>query len=95
MMALGFSGFLAAAAEPPLMLFLEPGVHDPGAAKSIAIKVYRNVRTAGTDAVAVLRDCLDDYRSSLPEETMRFQIGLAVKEASDLAFVPEAFRGMR
>jgi SpoVK/Ycf46/Vps4 family AAA+-type ATPase len=80
---------------PADLLPLIPELVTPGAAESIAIKVFRTVRTAGTDAVAALRDCLDEYQNPVPEETMRFQIGLAVKEASDLAFVPEAFRGMR
>jgi len=83
---------------PADLLPLIPALVTPGAAESIAIKVYRQVRTAGKegmDAVAALRDCLDEYQTPVPEETMNFQIGLAVKEASDLAFVPEAFRGYR
>lgn len=80
---------------PADLLALIPELVTPGAAESIAIKVYRAVRTAGTDAVAALRDCLDEYQNPVPGETMRFQIGLAVQEASDLAFVPEVFRGMR
>ncbi len=83
---------------PPDLLPLVPSYVTPGAAESIAIKVYREVRTAGEeglDAVAALRDCLDEYQNPVPEETMRFQIGLAAREASDLAFVPESFRSYR
>ena len=47
---------------------------------------------AVADAIAALRDCLDEYQNPIPEKTMMFQIGLAVKEASDLAFVPPAYR---
>jgi hypothetical protein len=67
----------------------------PGAAEAIAIKVYRHVRTAGDpapDAVTALAESLKDYQNPVPPEVMRFQIGLAVAEASDLAFVPEEFR---
>ncbi len=81
---------------PPDLLPLVPDYVTPGAAESIAIKVYREVRTAGEagkEALAALYDCLDEYQNPVPEETMRFQIGLAVREASDLAFVPEVFRG--
>jgi len=55
------------------------------------------VRTSpgATDALAALRNCLDEYQNPVPEEVMRFQIGLAVREASDLAFVPEVYRGYR
>ncbi len=83
---------------PPDLLALIPEYVTPGAAESIAIKVYREVRTAGAeggDALDALRDCLDEYQNPIPEETMRFQIGLAVREASDLAFVPETFRSFR
>lgn len=83
---------------PAELVSLIPPHVTPGAAESIAIKVYRGVRTAGAgegDAVSALRDCLDEYQNPVPEETMRFQIGLAAREASDLAFVPEVFRGYR
>ena len=64
----------------------------PGAAESIAIKVYRLVKTKGLNAVEALRDCLDEYQNPIPTDVMEFQIDLAVREASDLDFVPEAFR---
>lgn len=80
---------------PPDLVALIPSLITPGAAESISIKVYREVRTTGSDAAAALRNCLDEYQSPVPEETMRFQIGLAVREASDLSFVPAVFREMR
>jgi hypothetical protein len=39
-----------------------------------------------------LKDVLTDYQSPVPLDVMEFQIGLAVREASDLDFVPAAFR---
>jgi hypothetical protein len=36
--------------------------------------------------------CLADYQNPVPLETLKFQIALAVTEASDLEFVPPRFR---
>lgn len=80
---------------PPELLPLIPSMITPGAAESIAVKVYRQVRTASVSPVEGLRDCLDEYQNPVPGEVMSFQIGLAVREASDLSFVPEAFRSYR
>jgi hypothetical protein len=54
--------------------------------------VYRQVKTDGIGPVEALRDCLDEYQNPVPEDVMDFQIGLAVREASDLDFVPDDFR---
>jgi len=77
---------------PADLLGLIPTHVTPGAAEALAIKVYRQVKIDGAEALAALRDCLDEYQNPIPEKTMLFQIGLAVKEASDLAFVPPAYR---
>jgi len=77
---------------PQEILPLVPALVTPGAAESIAIKVYRLVKTEGVDAIEGLRDCLDQYQNPIPEEIMDFQIEIAVREASDLDFVPEQFR---
>ncbi len=77
---------------PPDIIGLVPSLITPGAAESIAVKVYRQVRTSGVSPVAALKGCLDDYQNPVSQEVMDFQIGLAVKEASDLAFVPDEFR---
>jgi hypothetical protein len=69
---------------PPLMT--------PGAAETLAVKVYRLSKTRGLDAKAALEACLADYQNPVPREVLEFQIGLAVREASDIAFVPAAFR---
>jgi hypothetical protein len=69
---------------PPLMT--------PGAAETLAVKVYRLSRTRGLDAKAALDACLADYQNPVPREVLDFQIGLAVREASDIEFVPPAFR---
>lgn len=77
---------------PPELAGIVPALVTPGAAESLAIKVYRQVKTQSMDALSALYDCLEDYQNPVPEDVMRFQIGLAVREASDLDFVPEAFR---
>lgn len=64
----------------------------PGAAESLAIKVYRQSRTKGLNPEEALRDCLAEYQNPVPRDIMEFQIGLAAGEASDLSFVPDIFR---
>jgi hypothetical protein len=69
---------------PPLMT--------PGAAETLAVKVYRVSKTRGLDAKSALEACLADYQNPVPREVLEFQIGLAVRETSDVEFVPPAFR---
>jgi len=79
-----------AAVEPII-----PKLLTPGAAESIAVKVYRSVRVDGLSPVDALRDTLDGYQNPVPADVMEFQIALAAREASDGDFVPEAFRHLR
>jgi len=74
---------------------LIPKLLTPGAAESIAVKVYRSVRTEGLSPVDALRDTLDLYQPPVPADVMDFQIALAAREASDGDFVPEMFRHLR
>jgi len=74
---------------------LEPSVPlllTPGAAETLAVKIYRQVRTSKLSAAEALRACLTDYQNPVPLDTLEFQIRLAASEASDLEFVPPAFR---
>jgi len=71
----------------PLPLLLTPG-----AAEAIAVKAYRLVRTAGLAPAAALARCLEGYQSPVPRDVMEQQMRIAVREATDLAFVPEPFR---
>lgn len=64
----------------------------PGAAEALAVKVYRLVRTSNLPLDQVLPASLRDYQNPIPPDVMRFQINLAVAEASDLEFVPALFR---
>ena len=72
-----------------------PKLLTPGAAESIAVKLYRAVRTEGLSPVDALRDTLDQYQPPVPPDVMDFQISLAAREASDGEFVPEMFRHLR
>jgi hypothetical protein len=76
-----------ASLEPLIPLLLTPG-----AAETLAVKIYRLVRTSGASPLEAVRACLTDYQNPVPPETMEFQIRLAVREASDLEFVPTDFR---
>ncbi|HEY8901728.1 MAG TPA: ATP-binding protein [Chthoniobacterales bacterium] len=64
----------------------------PGAAEALALKLYRQVHAGGETLEAALATSLADYQPPVAEEIMKFQIGLAVAEATDAAFVPEVFR---
>src|ERR1051325_9018682 len=74
---------------------LIPPLLTPGAAESIAVKLYRSVRAEGLAPLDALRDTLDGYQTPVPADAMQFQILLAAREASDGDFVPEAFRHLR
>jgi SpoVK/Ycf46/Vps4 family AAA+-type ATPase len=71
---------------------LIPSLLTPGAAETLAVKIYRFVRTANTTPVEAVRASLTDYQNPVPLETLEYQIRLAVNEASDLEFVPAVFR---
>ena len=64
----------------------------PGAAEAIAMKAYRLSRTGPLDAIKAVEACLTGYQAPVPEDVMRFQMQLAIREATDLAFVPEPLR---
>jgi len=69
-----------------------PVLLTPGSAETLAVKIYRIARTENKSATAALRAALSDYQNPVPLDAMQFQISLAVKEASDLEFVPAVFR---
>jgi len=75
------------ALEPSMPLLLTPG-----AAEALAVKIYRQVRTASCTPMEALRTSLVDYQNPVPFDTLEFQIRVAVSEASDLEFVPPDFR---
>lgn len=72
---------------------LVPLLLTPGAAEALAVKVYRLVKVGKMDAATALSECLADYQNPVPAEVLEFQIQLAMREASDLDFIPAALRG--
>ncbi|WP_068828968.1 AAA family ATPase [Pseudomonas sp. BMS12] len=66
----------------------------PGAAEALAVKVYRQVRTAKQSALAALKQCLLGYQPPVSAQVLRFQMAIAIREATDAAFVPESLRAL-
>lgn len=69
-----------------------PTLLTPGAAEALAVKAYRLSRTEGLAPAAALARCLDGWQSPVPADVMAWQLRVAIREASDLAFVPPALR---
>ena len=69
-----------------------PVLLTPGSAETLAVKIYRIVRTENKSPAEALRALVTDYQNPVPLDALQFQIELAVKEASDLEFVPNIFR---
>jgi hypothetical protein len=63
----------------------------PGAAEALVVKAYRHSRTQNVDAATALESCLRGYQNPVPADVLEYQMRLAIREATDLAFVPQAF----
>jgi hypothetical protein len=63
----------------------------PGAAEALVVKAYRRVRTETLEPRAALEACLVGYQNPVPADVLAFQMRIAIREATDLAFVPPAF----
>jgi len=72
-----------------------PELLTPGAAEALSVKIYRTTRTQAMSALDAVRHALTDYQNPVAKEILDFQIGLAVREATDIEFVPALFRSMR
>jgi hypothetical protein len=64
----------------------------PGAAEALVVKAYRHSRTQGVSGGAALEASLAGYQNPVPPDVLEFQMRIAVREATDLNFVPPAFR---
>lgn len=71
-----------------------PTLVTPGAAEALVVKAYRHSRTQHSNAADALRACLVDYQNPVPADVMEFQMRIAIREATDLAFVPAQFRSL-
>ncbi|MCX7047140.1 MAG: hypothetical protein NTX50_16840 [Candidatus Sumerlaeota bacterium] len=59
------------------------------------VKICRISRVQSKPPLDALRECLEDYQAPVSLQVMKAQIQLAIQEASDLEFVPPAFRNMK
>jgi len=64
----------------------------PAAAETIAVKVYRLVRTRDITPLEALEQCLTDYRAPVASAIIEAQIRLAMDEATDPGLIPAYFR---
>jgi hypothetical protein len=71
-----------------------PTLLTPGAAEALVVKAYRHARTESTSDAAALAASLVDYQNPVPADVLEFQMRIAIREATDLAFVPPQFRSM-
>jgi hypothetical protein len=72
-------------AQVPLLL-------TPGAAEALVVKAYRQSRTQNVAPLEAMQQCLVGYQNPVPADVMEFQMRIAVREATDLAFVPPSLR---
>lgn len=68
-----------------------PQLLTPGAAEALVVKTYRMVRTEGVAAEVALLRCLASYQNPVPHDVLELQMRLAIREATDLSFVPQGF----
>jgi len=66
----------------------------PGAAEVLALKLYRSIHAGGNTMEKALAQALEGYQPPVSREIMEFQIRIALAEATDAAFIPEAFRSL-
>jgi hypothetical protein len=71
-----------------------PTLLTPGAAEALVVKAYRQSRTQNVDGTTAFAACLEGYQNPVPLDVLHFQMRIAIREATDLAFVPAAFRAL-
>jgi SpoVK/Ycf46/Vps4 family AAA+-type ATPase len=71
---------------------IAPVLLTPGAAEALVVKVYRQAHTQKLESFAALQACLKDYQNPVAADVLEFQMRIAIREATDLAFVPPALR---
>jgi hypothetical protein len=69
-----------------------PTLLTPGAAEALVVKTYRHARTQNVGGGAALEASLEGYQNPVPADVLEFQMRIAIREATDLGFVPPAFR---
>ena len=71
-----------------------PTLLTPGAAEALVVKAYRHARTQNVAGGVALEASLVGYQNPVPADVLDFQMRIAVREATDLNFVPQAFRAL-
>ena len=71
-----------------------PTLLTPGAAEALVVKAYRHSKTQNVPGGAALEASLVGYQNPVPADVLDFQMRIAVREATDLSFVPPAFRAL-
>ena len=71
---------------------LLPTMLTPGAAEALVVKAYRVARTEQLAGGVALARCLEGYQNPVPQDVLESQMRLAVREATDLSFVPQSLR---
>src|SRR5215510_6409834 len=71
-----------------------PTLLTPGAAEALVVKAYRHSKTQNVPGGAALEASLAGYQNPVPADVLDFQMRIAIREATDLNFVPPAFRAM-
>jgi len=71
-----------------------PTLLTPGAAEALVVKAYRHARTQNVPGGAALEASLIGYQNPVPADVLEFQMRIAIREATDLGFVPPAFRAL-
>jgi SpoVK/Ycf46/Vps4 family AAA+-type ATPase len=86
-------GIVLSEEDEKLLLPLIPNLMTPGEINNIGVKVQRQLRLSDgkASAAGILKEIFDDYTPPISRELLQFQIELAIKEASDMDFVPAAF----
>ena len=70
-----------------------PTLLTPGAAEALVVKAYRHSRTESVERRRPRsRRASTGYQNPVPADVLEFQMRIAIREATDLAFVPPAFR---
>jgi hypothetical protein len=87
-------GLALADAELAALIDRMPILLTPGAAEALVVKAYRHARTQNTTGAAALEASLVDYQNPVPADVLEFQMRIAIREATDLSFVPPQFRSL-
>ena len=82
---------ISAQSRPQIDALL-PDLLTAGAAEALVVKAYRLVRTQAVSAGAAILRCLESYQNPVAREVLELQMRLAIREATDLAFVPESLQ---